>query len=242
MPTVNTKILINDLKYLTLLPINIINKKFSKCVENENKIKENYENLILENEQLKEELKKEKEYNKKLEKENFILKLESDYDENFKLLKEELKKEKEYNKKIDNELKISINFIEELLIQKSNLKEELKIEKEHNLNKYSLILEKKDLENNNNLLKLEKEELKKNNSNFLQTINEYIIILMKKNNEIKKLKDELKNKNNCSICLENEISTACFPCGHTYCISCIDNTNKCHICRTYIKNIERIYL
>jgi hypothetical protein len=65
---------------------------------------------------------------------------------------------------------------------------------------------------------------------------------MKKNNEIKKLKDELKNKNNCSICLENEISTACFPCGHTYCISCIDNTNKCHICRTYIKNIERIYL
>jgi hypothetical protein len=87
-------------------------------------------------------------------------------------------------------------------------------------------------------------------------------LLIKKNDEIIKLKEELKkekrdnqilnfilesrsdiDKNKCSICLENDISKACFPCGHTYCNSCINyDYYNCHICRTPIKNIERIYL
>ena len=46
----------------------------------------------------------------------------------------------------------------------------------------------------------------------------------------------------CSICLEESVSFALNPCGHTFCQSCIKKQNGvCFICRTHIKDKLKIF-
>ena len=51
-----------------------------------------------------------------------------------------------------------------------------------------------------------------------------------------------KHTNICTICCENEITTCCYPCGHTYCYGCIAYSANCHICRCEINDTNRIYI
>lgn len=77
-----------------------------------------------------------------------------------------------------------------------------------------------------------KEQLKNNN---------------KKISDFKKLvlncmDDEQKEgeKNMCSVCVTRKINTCLNPCGHTFCLICVDKmNNKCGMCRTtYISKIK----
>lgn len=45
----------------------------------------------------------------------------------------------------------------------------------------------------------------------------------------------------CSICLTNEVSQFCEPCGHSYCKNCLKST-YCYICRVKINKIHRLFL
>jgi len=56
------------------------------------------------------------------------------------------------------------------------------------------------------------------------------------------LNENLKKKTICSICLENELSICCIPCGHTFCDKCVTVPDKCFICRSDIYRINRIYI
>ena len=56
------------------------------------------------------------------------------------------------------------------------------------------------------------------------------------------LNKQNKEINKCSICLINNISICCIPCGHTYCNYCINKTNNCYICRSNIINKIKIYI
>ena len=53
---------------------------------------------------------------------------------------------------------------------------------------------------------------------------------------------QANNNNTCSICMENPITTAIIPCGHTFCSNCIHTTNTCHICRVQIGSKLRIFI
>ena len=56
--------------------------------------------------------------------------------------------------------------------------------------------------------------------------------------------------NTCSICLENEITHCLVPCGHTFCLGCIDKSKgnsvvtetKCMTCRTPCKSSIKLFL
>lgn len=51
-----------------------------------------------------------------------------------------------------------------------------------------------------------------------------------------------RNKLECSICNDKEIDTVLNPCGHTFCKTCLGNTNYCYICRSFIINPIKLYL
>ena len=78
--------------------------------------------------------------------------------------------------------------------------------------------------------------------NDLETLHYSPKLLEIRNNIINELKKELEEKNKCSICFNNTISHCCNPCGHTYCIDCINKTNNCYICRAIIHNKIKLYL
>lgn len=50
-----------------------------------------------------------------------------------------------------------------------------------------------------------------------------------------------KDKQECSICTDKNISIALIPCGHTYCVDCIRNSPTCFICRKQIYSFLKIY-
>jgi hypothetical protein len=62
--------------------------------------------------------------------------------------------------------------------------------------------------------------------------------------EIKKCKVEVRDANECPICLENKKDAACVPCGHTFCWSCI-NDNKsltnCPMCNVKLERKMKLY-
>ena len=45
----------------------------------------------------------------------------------------------------------------------------------------------------------------------------------------------------CSICLTNEVSQFCEPCGHSYCPKCL-KSSYCYICRVKINKVHRLFL
>eukprot|EP01129_Flabellula_baltica_P017053 TRINITY_DN932_c0_g1_i1.p1 TRINITY_DN932_c0_g1~~TRINITY_DN932_c0_g1_i1.p1 ORF type:complete len:277 (+),score=51.10 TRINITY_DN932_c0_g1_i1:46-876(+) len=60
---------------------------------------------------------------------------------------------------------------------------------------------------------------------------------------IDSMKSRRSHSSWCTICMENEKTHACFPCGHlTYCAKCINYfTDTCPICRERITSIIKIY-
>ncbi len=80
----------------------------------------------------------------------------------------------------------------------------------------------------------------RNNNNYLKDQLEQERII---NNDLREQINNLKSKlEKCSICLENDRSICCIPCGHIYCHKCIITAKKCFICRKKIICINKIYL
>ena len=54
--------------------------------------------------------------------------------------------------------------------------------------------------------------------------------------------ERLSNENNlCAICFEG-INNHVFQCGHMICDGCKNTIHNCHICRTEIQTITRVYI
>jgi hypothetical protein len=53
-------------------------------------------------------------------------------------------------------------------------------------------------------------------------------------------KDIKKNLNFCQICFDNKIDTVIVPCGHLFCLKCIESSNQCYFCRGTIEKKQRI--
>jgi len=157
------------------------------------------------------------------------------------------------NKLIDN-LKLELQsqkndlqiIIEQEKIKFENFKEQ-QIKKEQDFN-YNLELKIKPcIETIRNLkTKLEHEKVINNNLNHsFKDIIELRRLLNKEQETVIELKAKLEKKgllpNKCSICLENDLSICCIPCGHTYCDNCVINTHNCYICRQPIIHTNKIY-
>jgi hypothetical protein len=56
--------------------------------------------------------------------------------------------------------------------------------------------------------------------------------------------DDAKNENNvCKVCFEDKIDTCLNPCGHTFCLKCVDRMrNKCGMCRAGIKSKIKMFM
>lgn len=113
--------------------------------------------------------------------------------------------------------------------------------------------------NNNDIdIKLEEEKKINNNLNYYLIIqqlkqeqDQYIInnlrkILSYQRDIIIDLKTKLADKqsysNKCVICLLNDLSFCCIPCGHTYCHICIEKSYNCFICKKPIIRIQKIFI
>tara|TARA_S200000501_G_C20811270_1_gene738492 strand:- start:449 stop:883 length:435 start_codon:yes stop_codon:yes gene_type:complete len=58
---------------------------------------------------------------------------------------------------------------------------------------------------------------------------------------IESIKKEINPDLLCSICFERRVDTVLTPCGHTFCLECLGNTNECYSCRGAIGGRHRIY-
>jgi hypothetical protein len=60
--------------------------------------------------------------------------------------------------------------------------------------------------------------------------------------QIFKTGNDFQNEPMCSICLNDHVTTALDPCGHTFCSTCSRRLNNdCGICRSRIKNRIKVY-
>jgi hypothetical protein len=87
-----------------------------------------------------------------------------------------------------------------------------------------------------NEVKIKIDELKeqvKNNNKKIGDFKKLVLNCM--DNEQKE-----SEKNMCSICVTRKINTCLNPCGHTFCLICVNKmNNKCGMCRTtYISKIK----
>ena len=50
-------------------------------------------------------------------------------------------------------------------------------------------------------------------------------------------------KNMCSVCVTRKINTCLNPCGHTFCLACVDKmNNKCGMCRASFISKIKMYI
>jgi len=131
------------------------------------------------------------------------------------------------------------NLIMELQLERTinnNLTAKLDKEKKYNKDTLHII---------NNILNTVIEKNNNNLSSNLKTQIDIIIDLksiLENNNDIKLNQEREPQTTKCSICLENDLSICCIPCGHTYCNKCIINYNNCFFCRQTIITTQKIYL
>ena len=106
------------------------------------------------------------------------------------------------------------------------------------VSKDQTILNEKDIDTNF-LYKL----LKKQKIMELQNI-DYMI--KNKESELlianKKQKNEKKEFNECSICLEKPKDMVNVPCGHCFCSKCTKEASHCFICREKILHKQKLFL
>ena len=46
----------------------------------------------------------------------------------------------------------------------------------------------------------------------------------------------------CPLCFTHPIECAAIPCGHTFCVACLDRCDKCGVCRSEISTQQKIYI
>ncbi|CAF5168966.1 unnamed protein product [Rotaria magnacalcarata] len=55
--------------------------------------------------------------------------------------------------------------------------------------------------------------------------------------------DNTDSKNTCALCMTEEKSLACIPCGHlSTCVACGHSVRSCPICRQKIEAYVRVYI
>lgn len=84
----------------------------------------------------------------------------------------------------------------------------------------------------------------------LDELHEHLTFNKKKLSDFKKLvstciddTEKEKDKNMCNICVSRKINTCLNPCGHTFCLTCVDKMhNKCGMCRTTFISKIKMYI
>ncbi len=247
-------------EYLIIIPVKFIKMLISKYYKLEGD-KLQIENLMNDYNELDIQLKTERKYNNDLYNHLEIIFDSLEQNNNYELLSKAkydiLNLNIKYLRdKLENEKIINTN----LYIHLEKLIFTSKIEKDINI-KLKQQLEEEIY--NNNCFKTQLKQLEKiriiNNelTNKLENQNNIIIDLMVALKTEKIINIELNDKmikqiqyntelkdtsNKCSICLENDLSICCIPCGHTYCNNCIMNSYHCFICRKVIIHTQKIYI
>ncbi len=69
------------------------------------------------------------------------------------------------------------------------------------------------------------------------------ILETKRDKKLKELEDKLKEKYECTICMEKTREYACIPCGHTYCEECCRKMKDgtCYICRKQVSFFQKLF-
>ena len=91
--------------------------------------------------------------------------------------------------------------------------------------------------------------LKKNQLKELATIhyaienlsNTFIVNKKKHETRLQEMEHKLKEKYECSICMENTKNIVFIPCGHAFCDGCSGDTRECYLCRQPISFIQKMY-
>jgi len=91
--------------------------------------------------------------------------------------------------------------------------------------------------------------LKKNQLKELETIhyaienmsNTFIVNKKKHETRLQVMEHKLKEKYECSICIENTKNIVFIPCGHAFCDTCSGNTRECYLCRQPISFKQKMY-
>lgn len=84
----------------------------------------------------------------------------------------------------------------------------------------------------------------------IDELNEQIKNNNKKLSDFKKLvlqcsadEENENEKNMCSVCITRKINTCLNPCGHTFCLTCVDKmNNKCGMCRSSFISKIKMYI
>ena len=126
-------------------------------------------------------------------------------------------------------------------VLREELEDLLNSDERHEIEKSKLIINflRKELEDKEKIIADLNKELETSKFTASSNLNEELEALKL---TISNLSEELENKNKCSICLTDDISIACNPCGHTYCDKCVYNSINCHMCRMPIIRTYKIYL
>ena len=79
------------------------------------------------------------------------------------------------------------------------------------------------------------EKMLSDSAELFSKINMYI-------DQVKSMMEEYDeySEYNCKICYVNKIDCS-FECGHTCCSVCLEKLNECHVCRSSIISIRKIY-
>jgi len=91
--------------------------------------------------------------------------------------------------------------------------------------------------------------LKKTQLKELETIhyaienmsNTFIVNKMKHDTKLQVMENKLKEKYECSICIENTKNIVFVPCGHAFCEGCSMNAKECYLCRQPISFKQKMY-
>ena len=91
--------------------------------------------------------------------------------------------------------------------------------------------------------------LKKTQLKELETIhyaienmsNTFIVNKKKHETRLQVMEHKLKEKYECSICIENTKNIVFVPCGHAFCEGCSGNTKECYLCRQPISFKQKMY-
>ena len=71
--------------------------------------------------------------------------------------------------------------------------------------------------------------------------NTFIVTKKKHEMRLQVMEYKLKEKYECSICMENTKNIVFIPCGHAFCEGCSGNTKECYLCRQPISFKQKMY-